>query len=242
VKARIFKDIVGAERLAANSPRRAVKRQPDEQLVLEGVDLREVSFTGIELTDVRFIECDLRGADFTFAEIQGSLFQGCAMAEIGAATGCNFSRSSITGCSLDHARLDGADLGHVVLSHCTGVEPRLDGADLYKAAILNSTLPRIRLSRARLKRADVMDSALRGADLRDCDATLVSFTRSDLRRADFEGMKMDGGHMTSCAVHGIVGMPVIEKAMRLSELDDSPEGNKSSMISEAELLRRWGAE
>ena len=53
-------------------------------------------------------------------------------------------------------------------------------------------------------------------------------------------MVLDGGSFEQCNLHGVKGIPKLSKTATFTECDVSPDFSRSSKISQAELLKKWG--
>lgn len=146
-----------------------LKGLPGAEDVESGLDFR-----GLELPRMSvFRELDLEGADFTRATLVGG-FSGCSLER------ADLSKLSGTNLSMDHcrcrlARLEGARLPGVQLWFSDLSYADLSGAVLTGGRLKDSKLTGAVLCRGDLRRVWAANADLRGADLREVDATGGTF-------------------------------------------------------------------
>jgi hypothetical protein len=160
------------------------ERHPDEDISLEGAELRGVWLDGANLmhaskanpdgTYVQFGPVDLKGANFEWASVKGAVFAG------GEMSGATFWSADAKGADFSRAHLENAELGVAHFEECDFCDAILKNAD-FSPSFLNGAKFTNTDIRGCTMRACVVDGATRFWECR------VSRYSNDARFTDIMG-------------------------------------------------------
>ena len=150
------------------------KERPEEEVLLEGADLRGVCLRGADLKEALLKGADFSGANLEEAKLRDANLKGADLSKT-KVCGADFYHAHMEGVDLTGADLIGAKLLRVHLQHASIYECDLEGTDLWRAH-----LEGIFLSRSSLKGANFTEVIVSGA-------TLIDNCRVD-QETDFSGV------------------------------------------------------
>lgn len=181
-----------------------------EDSKFEQVDFSYSEMHDAVMTRVRFLACDMVAVEFDRATLQDTDMAGSSLA-LG---------------SLRDTTVRGGDWQRILGGRGTW-RAKLDGVDLRGASLRDTVLDD----------TVFVHCDLRGADFSRKNPVLTTlgtarrtrFVGCDLRGAKVEGWRLDGAIFERCKLHGLVGTPVFEGDVQVSDADLTAEGDGSML-------------
>jgi uncharacterized protein YjbI with pentapeptide repeats len=136
-------------------------RQKIERNARNGVEMKGAYFAYADLSDL-----DLYRANLSYAEMMGSSFDNCNLAEA-VLEEAVLEEASLVGANLRGARLGGSSLEKANLRAATLIEARLTWANLQRSLLVGANVRFAKLQGADLRGAILTGAALNGAWLAD---------------------------------------------------------------------------
>jgi uncharacterized protein YjbI with pentapeptide repeats len=240
-----YTDHLSRQVAAAHSAWVARGRTGDGRLVVSRAKLTGAPASGSTIPAARFESCKMTQANFSMSRMPESELIDCLCDET------SFARSDLDGSLFERCAMMSADLR---LARLRGVRivqgdwglSRLDRAALENAQVEDVDLQGAMIWDATLDRTLFVDCDLRGADLSRreprlqlCSTTETWFIRCDLRGARLEGRRLAGTVFDRCKLAGVQGKPVVERPITILSPDLSPAGDGSDVRSADAVLSMW---
>jgi len=178
------------------------ENHPDEEIHLEGADLRGAHLEGADLEGAKLMLANLGGTILLDACLRKADLREANMKQA-ALTRADFQEADLTnadlgGSAADTANLKYARCGLGILTEISLRGAHLEGVDLQhirgrRAGLQGAHLEGAHLRKADLRRADLSGAHLRGANLQEAHLEKADLSDADLRGADFRKAIVDGG-------------------------------------------------
>ena len=168
----------------------AARRAEVERATAAGESLHRWDLTALDLSGI-----DFRGADLSEAWLESANLSGAKLA------GCNLQRAVLTRADLTKADLQDTDLTDANLGRVAANEANLTRAKLAGAICAGARFTEACLAGTELGSVDLSAAVLERVSFRDCKASLVTITDTDLSECDFRGADLAVGNFTDCRLH-----------------------------------------
>jgi uncharacterized protein YjbI with pentapeptide repeats len=207
------------------------------RLKLHRVDLCEMDLSGHRLSSAILEDVDLSRANLRATEFCYSELSRVKMCE------ADLSESEFDGAKLEDVDFSKADLRQAELF--LGVSRRLkfdeaqmSEAKLIKADLANVSFYKANLENANLRRMDLHDGSFYLANLRGANLTATKLFDVDLRETDVTGA--DFAYAKGrIKVFGMKGVQPGYEEIAIGNVDVSPEGDGSEMISSEKYFKQF---
>ncbi|MBP2404005.1 pentapeptide repeat-containing protein [Streptomyces syringium] len=188
---------------------------PEQELVLDELNLAGVKLTGANLSYIWLNKANLSNAWLSRANLSGAwlsktILTGAWLVHTDLTharlDGANLSGARLTDATLTGVILDGANLTGAWLEEADLTAACLRKADLTAAHLEDATLIRTRLEKADLTAAHLEEANLTQAHLDEANLTRARLDSADFNGADLTAARLDGAYLGGADLSNALGL------------------------------------
>lgn len=177
-------------------------RWPDDlpcsdQLVLDGCEFCDVTFSGADLEGLNAINCTFDRCNFRSANLRESLFSDCRFYNREEEEGCAFSLADLVAAQFTDCNLAMSDFSRSSMYRIEIIRCQAQGAVFSYVDCTHKVSSSVILSSGTFRDNNFSYCDFTSANLRDCDLSSSRFTHSTLDNASLEGANLMDADLTA---------------------------------------------